>query len=107
MKSLSRFFIAATILLSGCTEMFEANRAPLDLPNPEPLALRPVKWSVVPLEEKDGTVVVLFALNEKGYKSLSLNIQDILTYMTLQKQILEEYRQYYEPDEQALGEEQR
>jgi hypothetical protein len=77
--------------------MFEA-RAPLDLPDPEPLTLRKVKWSVVKAGEKDGQAVVYFALTETGYKNLSLNVQDILTYLTLQRQILEEYREYYEPN---------
>ena len=87
------------LVLTGCVVPMET-RAPLDLPDPEPLSLRPVKWVVVPVEEKEGEVRVLFGLNEGGYKNLSLNMEDIISYMVLQDQMLKEYRKYYEPIEQ-------
>lgn len=101
MKPLKAILISTLVLMSACTEVVQP-RAPLSLPDPEPLTLRPVRWTVLPMTDKDGESIVLFSLSESGYKNLSLNIQDILTYMQLQRRILEEYRKYYEPETQEL-----
>jgi hypothetical protein len=66
-----------------------------------------VKWVVVPVEDESGKVIVFFALTEAGYKNLSLNMTDILHYMAMQRQTLEEYRQYYEGKDEASPKEER
>jgi hypothetical protein len=99
MRSAKALLISTLVFLSACTEIVQP-RAPLNLADPEPLSLKPVKWSVVPVEDKNGNTVVLFSLTETGYKNMSLNVQDILNYLILQKRILEEYREYYEPEAQ-------
>lgn len=95
MKLITSLFLALIIPLTGCVTAPPA-RAPLNLPQPAPLSLRPVKWIVHPVEQKDGKIVVMFSLTDAGYKNLSLNVQDIIQYLTVQRLILDEYRQYYE-----------
>lgn len=100
MRPGKKLLFALIVGLTGCVTSIQP-REPLNLPDPEPLTLRPVKWVVVPVEEADGKIRVVFALTEAGYKSLSLNMTDILHYLALQSQILEEYRQYYEASEES------
>tara|TARA_B100000497_G_C7495492_1_gene302934 strand:+ start:188 stop:448 length:261 start_codon:yes stop_codon:yes gene_type:complete len=80
----------------------------LNLPNPEPLKLRETKWVVVTKENADkifeeleakGQPVALFALTADGYEALSINIADIKTFIGTQKEIIIQYREYYEGEE--------
>jgi hypothetical protein len=47
--------------------------------------------------EKKGEPIAIFGLTAKGYEALSLNIADIKVYLGTQKEILVQYRDYYEP----------
>ena len=82
-------------------------KTPLDLPMPDPLKLESVKWRIVTPENIDkvwedlgaeGGNVVLFALTEDGYKTLSLNFAQIRNFILTQNEMLIKYRLYYEPE---------
>jgi hypothetical protein len=117
---LKLLLLSSALLLSGCsflpsfgepvqkieTVKVEVEKPRLDLPNPQPVKLQDVKWVIVTREnaeevfaelEKSGQPVALFALTAGGYEALALNIADIKTYLATQKEILVQYRNYYEP----------
>jgi hypothetical protein len=112
--------LSSVVLLSGCASLFgpsvkqietvkvEVSKPALNLPNPEPLKLRETKWVVVTKENADkifeeleakGQPVALFALTADGYEALSINIADIKTFIGTQKEIIIQYRDYYEGEE--------
>ena len=112
--------LSSVVLLTGCASIFgpsvkqietvkvEVSKPALNLPNPEPLKLRETKWVVVTKENADkifeeleakGQPVALFALTADGYEALSINIADIKTFIGTQKEIIIQYRDYYEGDE--------
>lgn len=117
--------LSSVVLLSGCASLFgpsvkqietvkvEVSKPALNLPNPEPLKLRETKWIVVTTEnadkvfeelEKKGQPVALFALTADGYEALSINIADIKTFIGTQKEIIIQYRDYYEGEEDEQDE---
>jgi hypothetical protein len=104
------------LALSGCsflpsvkkieTVKTAVERPALNLPNPQPLSLKKVEWVVVTREnaeavfadlEKQGKAIALFAMTTDGYEALALNIADIKGYLATQKEIIIQYREYYEP----------
>ena len=112
--------LSSVVLLTGCASIFgpsvkqietikvEVSKPALNLPNAEPLKLRETKWVVVTKENADkifeeleakGQPVALFALTADGYEALSINIADIKTFIGTQKEIIIQYRDYYEVDE--------
>ena len=85
-------------------------KTPLNLPMSDPLKLESVNWRVVTPENIDkvweelgaeGGNVVLFALTEDGYKTLSLNFAQIRNFILTQNEMLIKYRLYYEPEKKA------
>lgn len=106
-----------TISLSGCAlfgpsvkqvevQKVEVEKPRLNLPNPAPLKLRETKWIIVTREnaerifaelEAKGQPIAVFGLTSDGYEALSLNIADIKTYLGTQKEVILQYRNYYEP----------
>ena len=85
-------------------------KTPLALPMPDPLKLESVKWRIVTPENIDkvweelgaeGGNVVLFALSENGYKTLSLNFAQIRNFILTQNEMLIKYKLYYEPPKKA------
>jgi hypothetical protein len=81
-------------------------RPRLNLEQPEPLKLKRAEWIIVTREnaeevferlEATGQPVALFAMTAEGYESLALNIQDIKGYLQIQKSIIVQYKEYYEP----------
>lgn len=113
--------LSSVVALSGCalfrepvkqieTVKVEVSKPALNLPNPEPLALRDTSWIVVTREnaekifeelEAQGQPIALFALTADGYEALSINIADIKTFLGTQKEIIIQYRDYYEGEKDA------
>ena len=109
------------LLLSGCTSFgfFDTNdvepieiktqaveRTRLNLPDPQPLKMRPMEWVVVTpdnIEEvwtqlkESNTDLVLFGLTDEGYESLAINMSAIRNKMNEQRIIILKYKDYYEP----------
>ena len=108
--------LSSVVLLSGCTLFrepvkqietvkVEVEKPRLNLPNPQPLDLRDVEWVIMTREnaeevfaelEKRGEPIAIFGLTSQGYEALSLNIADIKVYLGTQKELLVQYRDYYE-----------
>ena len=83
----------------------------LVLPPPEVINMKEVKWILLTpenFEEKvaelstDGRPIVFFALTDKGYENLSLNFNDIRSYIQQQKAIVAAYENYYKNANEAL-----
>jgi hypothetical protein len=95
--------ISVFMLLAGCAETVNPGRAPLNLPTPQPIHMRPVKWTVLPQNDnaddqdpsKKGALV---GMSEDSYKNLSQNFRDILNYMAIQRKVINSYKEYYEPE---------
>jgi len=77
---------------------------------PDPLKLESTHWRIVTPENidkvweelgADGGNVVLFALSENGYKTLSLNFAQIRNFILTQNEMLIKYKLYYEPPMKA------
>lgn len=117
---LKLLLLSSVFLLTGCsifsepvkqieTVKVEVEKPRLNLPNPQPLDLRDAEWIVVTREnaeevfaelEKKGEPIAIFGLTAKGYEALSLNIADIKVFLGTQKELLVQYRDYYEPKEE-------
>lgn len=100
--------------LSGCfwntrvvdTNCKEQDRTPLVLQDPAPVEITPPKWTVITpgnanqvwkkLEDQK-TDLVLFGLTDQGYEQLSIDLAELRNFIARQRQITQEYRNYYEP----------
>tara|TARA_B100001094_G_scaffold169602_1_gene164035 strand:- start:419 stop:775 length:357 start_codon:yes stop_codon:yes gene_type:complete len=104
------------LLLTNCaaavkeisTYKVEKKKEPLSLPALSPLELQDVKWVIITKDnaeevfeqlKADGNDYALFALTDKGYEQLALNIADIRTALAMQRQIIISYQEYYEGGE--------
>lgn len=109
--------------LSGCASIFgnwfssdsvkpvevvskPLEKTPLNVPSPTPLQLSKPTWVIVTREnaqevfdqlEKDGSDPVIFGLTDKGYESLSIDFAEIRNFISTQRNIIIQYKQYYEP----------
>ena len=86
----------------------EVERAPLDLPNPETPQLEKINWIIITSEnaeevfakmKEQGKDPVLFGLSDEDYELLSKNFAQIRAYMIQQGATLDQYRKYYESEE--------
>lgn len=122
MKKYTLAAILALGFLAACgpnrPETIEISTSPVEkptlvVPSADSLNLRTVRWTILTPENFDekisvlfsrGTPVVLFALTESGYENLSLNLNDLRTYIEQQKRIIVAYENYYKRSEAALDE---
>ena len=86
-------------------------RPELVLPEADPVKLRDVNWVVITDENYEtvfkeladsGENIVLIGLTDKGYQNLSLNLNDLRTYIQQQNAIILAYRNYYIRSQSAL-----
>lgn len=99
------------ILSSGCSQKDisvkteEVQKQKLNLQNPIVLTQEQFKWYVITPEnssevwdrmQEDGVDLVLFGLTDTGYEKLSNNISKTTRFIFLQREILEQYKKYYE-----------
>lgn len=108
------------LVLSGCAsspQRLEVSASPIPkpelvLPKSDRISARPVEWIVITPENyqevfdklsKSGRPIVLFALTDKGYENISLNLSDIRAFMQQQKAIIAAYENYYKASEEALN----
>ena len=108
------------LLLSGCASLWPfgtdvqpieikteaVERTKLNLQEPTPLKPSELKWKVVTPDNIDkvwaemkesGDDLVLFALTDNGYESLSITMAEIRNFIAQQKVIIVKYKEYYEP----------
>lgn len=100
------------LFLSACAtqpKTIEISSKPIDkptlvLPTADTLNLREVKWIIITPENAEqvlktlpttGGKVAVFALTDKGYQNLSLNINDLRTYIQQLQSIIVAYEGYY------------
>tara|TARA_B100001175_G_scaffold177706_1_gene150965 strand:+ start:374 stop:739 length:366 start_codon:yes stop_codon:yes gene_type:complete len=111
--------ILFAILLSGCSiggekkiKLFsvEKPREKLDYPMPTPLQLEQVKWIIITSEnaeevfaklEAAGIDPVLFGLTDKDFEILAKNFAQIRAKLQETNKLLEEYKKYYEGEDNA------
>ena len=105
------------LLLNGCAGLavkeissykIEKKRAKLDLADSHPLELQDVEWIIITKDNAEEVFekvkssngdYALFAVTDKGYEKLSLNLADIRNKLAEQRQIILSYKEYYEGDE--------
>lgn len=117
-------FTMISLSLAGCSwislgpkpQTIQVSTKPVEkpqliLPNADELNLRDVQWFVLTpenFEEKvaeakeSGRPIAFFALTDKGYENLGLNLSDLRAYVQQQQAIIAAYKQYYVEAEEAL-----
>ena len=111
--------IACIVLLTGCSiggekkiKIFsvEQPREKLDYPMPTALELEQLKWIIITSENADevfakleaaGIDPVLFGITDKDYQVLARNFAQIRQKLQETTNLLEEYKKYYEIDENS------
>ena len=111
--------IALIVILTGCSiggekkiKIFsiEKPREKLDYPMPTALELEQVKWFIITSEnaeevfaklEAAGIDPVLFGLTDKDFQVLAKNFAQIRQKLQETTNLLEEYKKYYETDEDS------
>lgn len=123
-KNLIRNVLGFTMILlavSACSrtpEPIEISAKPIDkpvlvLPRADTIKPRNVEWIIITENnfaekiaelEKNRQPIAFFALTEKGYENLSLNLNDLRTFIQQQNAIIAAYKKYYVSAEEKLGE---
>lgn len=94
----------------------EVARTPLNLEPPKPLKTLPPQWIVITPKNaeqvwrdlRDKKVdLVLFAITDDGYEQLALDFAQIRNFIEQQRQIIIQYKKYYEPGDKAPKEEKK
>lgn len=118
MQNMSSVLIAltATLVLSSCSsvpQIIDINSKPvekpkLELPSVDRFVTRPTDWIVITPQNAeavfqklsdDGKTIVVFAMDEKSYQALSLNVTDLLKLVKQQQAVIAAYERYYETEE--------
>ncbi len=107
--------LLATVTLTSCTAIPNSlnitsapvEKVPLKLPSVDRFNQRPLDWIVVTpdnvedvfkkLQNEDKQIVV-FAVDEKGYEALTLNVTDLLKLVRQQNAVITAYQNYYETE---------
>ena len=102
-----------TIFLTSCSgvkklSIFkeEVPRAQLNLEKPTPLELEQLQWIIITSEnaeevfkklEEQGIDPVLWGLTDKDFELLAKNFARIRNQLKITNDLLDEYKEYYEP----------
>ena len=108
--------ILITFLISGCAstsqlEIFktEVERIPLDIELPSVEVMEQINWKIVTEGNQEEVFAelkkanidpVLFALTDEDYELLQKNNVRMRNQLIRYKEIIEAYKQYYEPNKQ-------
>ena len=88
----------------------EVKRQELNLEKPTPLQLEQIKWIIITSEnadevfkkmEEQGLDPVLFGLSDKDYQLIAKNFAQIRNQLKITNDILDKYKEYYEPKEET------
>ena len=102
------------LLLSNCTkplpQQIQVSAKPIEkpqlvLPQADVLNMRDVEWIIVTPEnyqKASGRPIALFAMTDKGYENLGLNLSDLRAYVQQQNIIIAAYKEYYTQSEAAI-----
>ena len=84
----------------------EVARTPLNLPDPAPLKPHAHEWILITPENAESVWkklqdsnadLVIIGLTDDGYERLALDMAEIRSFIAQLRNILNEYRRYYEP----------
>ena len=85
----------------------EVEREKLDLKKPTPLELEQLRWIIITSEnaeevfkklEEQGIDPVLFGLTDKDFELLAKNFARIRNQLKITNDLLDKYKEYYEPE---------
>ena len=88
----------------------EVKRQELNLEKPTPLQLEQIKWIIITSEnadevfkkmEEQGLDPVLFGLTDNDYQLIAKNFAQIRNQLKITNDILDKYKEYYEPKEET------
>ena len=104
-----------SIFLTNCSSVKqlsifkqEVPRQKLDLQKPTPLQLEQIKWIIITSEnanevfkkmEEQGLDPVLFGLTDNDYQLIAKNFAQIRNQLKITNDLLDKYKEYYEPKE--------
>ena len=107
-------------LITSCSsvkklEIFktEVEREHLDLEKPTLGQMEDIRWHIITSEnaeevfkklQEDGIDPVLFGLTDKDYEMLAKNFAQIRAHMMKMNNIIDEYKEYYESEEEGTNE---
>lgn len=113
--------MTALLFLAGClgnnTETIEVTTKPIEkpeltLPEADELRIREIEWVIITPNnyeevfsklQEQGRPVALFALTDKGYENLGLNLSDLRAYIQQQQTIIAAYENYYKKVDETLN----
>jgi len=114
MSYISIIFLAGILTLSGCSSIkqldifsLDFEREPLALEKPTIQELEKLKWIIITSENADevfkkmkeqGLDPVIFGLSDNDFKLLAKNFAQIRAHMMKLNVMIDEYKDYYEPD---------
>ena len=105
------------IFLTSCSSVKKLNifkeevpRAQLNLEKPTPLQLEQLQWIIITSEnaeevfkklEEQGIDPVLWGLTDKDFELLAKNFARIRNQMKITNDLLDKYKEYYEPEKKT------
>src|SRR5210317_586294 len=108
-------WLTLTIFLTSCSSVKELSifkeevkRQPLNLEKPTPLQMERIEWIIITSEnaeevfakmKEQGLDPVLFGLTDNDYQLISKNFARIRNQLKITNDILDKYKEYYEPKE--------
>tara|TARA_B100000900_G_scaffold189823_1_gene160785 strand:- start:86 stop:469 length:384 start_codon:yes stop_codon:yes gene_type:complete len=114
MNLISGIILAGILTLSGCSSIkqldifsLDFEREPLALEKPTIQELEKLKWIIITSENADevfkkmkeqGLDPVIFGLSDNDFKLLAKNFAQIRAHMMKLNVMIDEYKDYYEPD---------
>ena len=120
--------ILSLVFLTGCS-MFSkrepeiviktklVERTPLNLEQPAPLRLKNADWVIVTEANIDELInerkknpddfIAFYALDDTGYKTLAVTMQQLLAMIREQRLIIAKYKEYYEQTDRSTPEEHK
>ena len=109
--------IVLSFILTSCSSVKqlsifkeEVKRQELNLEKPTPLQLEQIKWIIITSEnadevfkkmEEQGLDPVLFGLSDEDYQLIAKNFAQIRNQLKITNDILDKYKEYYEPKEET------
>jgi len=114
MNLISGILLVGILTLSGCSSIkqldifsLDFEREPLALEKPTIQELEKLKWIIITSENSDevfkkmkeqGLDPVIFGLSDNDFKLLAKNFAQIRAHMMKLNVMIDEYKDYYEPD---------
>ena len=120
LKSIQSVLLSLILItfLTSCSSVKELSifkeevpRAKLNLDKPVPLQMEKIKWHIITSEnaeevfkrlEESGIDPVLWGLTDKDFELLAKNFAQIRNQLKITNDLLDKYKEYYEPEKKEL-----